>query len=219
MLFATLSIIFSALFLGILFSLHFLKRELDPSWRMISEYEIGRFGWLMRIAFFCWGASVLALLIALWPHLQPLAGSISRGWLLLIVLALLGAGLFKTDPITALTSSTVNRLHTLCGAIVILTFPIAATLAVSGLLHEPVGPAGQNMALFWINYRGWLISTTLLTWLGMVVYFGSVILARVRDPRAGSPGGPVVHQGWPNRFMVVTYLVWNLVLAVIALKL
>ena len=57
------SIIFATVFLIILFLLHFLKRELDPSWRMISEYEIGRFGWLMRLAFFCWGASVLALLI------------------------------------------------------------------------------------------------------------------------------------------------------------
>ena len=35
------------------------------------------------------------------------------------------------------TSSLVNTVHKLCGAIVILTFPIAAALAVISLLHEP----------------------------------------------------------------------------------
>ena len=39
-----ISIIFAVVFLVILILLHFLKRELDPAWRMISEYEIGRFG-------------------------------------------------------------------------------------------------------------------------------------------------------------------------------
>jgi len=34
---------------------------------MISEYAIGRYGWLMKLAFFCWGASVLALLTDQWP--------------------------------------------------------------------------------------------------------------------------------------------------------
>jgi hypothetical protein len=41
-----MAIIFSVTFLAILFLLHFLKPELDPSWRMISEYEIGRYGWM-----------------------------------------------------------------------------------------------------------------------------------------------------------------------------
>jgi hypothetical protein len=43
------------------FSLHLIKPEFDPSWRLISEYEVGRFGWLMTLAFVCWGGSVLTL--------------------------------------------------------------------------------------------------------------------------------------------------------------
>jgi len=39
-----MAIVFAILFLTILFLLHFLKPELDPAWRMISEYEIGRLG-------------------------------------------------------------------------------------------------------------------------------------------------------------------------------
>ena len=195
-------------FLSLLLLLHFLKPELDPSWRMISEYEIGRFGWMMRLAFFCWGASLAALLVTIWPSLHSTSGTISRWWLLLIAMALFGAGIFKTNPITDRTPSWVNTLHTLCGSIVILTFPIAATLAVSGLLH------GRS----WSMYQGSLIPGTVLVWIGVVAFFASIIVARVRDPSAGEPGGPRVYQGWPNRFMVVTYIVWIILAAGLALQ-
>ncbi len=209
MLSAILSIIFAASFLLILFLLHFLKPELDPSWRMISEYEIGRFGWMMRLAFFCWGASVLALAITLWPSLLSTSGTISRWWFILIVIALIGAGIFKTNPITDRTPNLVNTIHTLCGAIVILTFPIAATLAVSSLLHNQL----------WAAHKTELVFSIVLVWVGLVAYFASVIRARVKDPRAGEPGGPIVYQGWPNRFMAVAYLVWIIILGATALQL
>jgi hypothetical protein len=203
------SIVFAFVFLAILFLLHFLKRELDPAWRMISEYEIGRFGWLMRLAFFCWGASVLALLITIWPSLQPISGTISRWWFVLIVIALFGAGIFKTDPITEDTRSTVNTIHKLCGTIVILTFPIAATLAVRSLLHNPL----------WSAYQGLLIFGIVLAWIGVVTYFATIIISRIKDPKAGEAGHPPVNMGWPNRFNVVTYIIWIIIAAVIALQL
>jgi Protein of unknown function (DUF998) len=209
MVFAYTSIVFASVFLSILLLLHFLKRELDPSWRMISEYEIGRFGWMMRVAFFCWGASVLALLVAIWPSLQPAAGTISRWWFVLIVIALFGAGIFKTNPITDSTPSLVNTLHSLCGTIVILTFPIAATLAVRSLLHDPL----------WAAYQGLLIFGTVLAWVGVVAYFATIIISRIKDPQAGEVGGPHVYMGWPNRFNVVTYILWIMIVAVTALRL
>ncbi len=107
-----LSIIFAATFITILFLLHFLKPELDPSWRMISEYEIGRYGWLMRLAFFCWGSSVLTLLVPLWGSLRTIGGKVGFVWLVLIGIALFGAGIFVTNAITDTTTSTANSLHT-----------------------------------------------------------------------------------------------------------
>jgi len=62
-----------------------------------------------------------------------------------------------------------------CGTIVILTFPIAATLAVTSLLHNPL----------WSASRGLLIFGIVLVWIGMVAYFASIILARIKDPKAG----------------------------------
>ena len=202
------AIVLAALFLTILFLLHFLKRELDPAWRMISEYEIGRFGWLMRLAFFAWGASVAALLTAVWPYLQPISGTISRGWLALIGLALFGAGIFKTNPITDDTPSWVNTLHALCGAVVILTFPVAATLAVRSLLHNRLWLASQNL----------LIAGTAVVWLAMVAFFASIMISRRMNPSAGRVG-PHIYLGWPNRLMVVAYAAWIILIAATALRL
>jgi NAD/NADP transhydrogenase beta subunit len=209
MLSAYVSIVLACAFLVILALLHFLKRELDPSWRLISEYEIGRFGWMMRLAFFCWGASVFALTVTIQSSLQHTSGMIGRWWLILIAIALFGAGVFKSNAITDRTPGRANTLHTLCGMIVILTFPAAATVAVYSLRLSPMWSASQ----------GPLILTTVVAWIGMITFFGSLISARVRNPSAGEVGGPRVYQGWPNRFMVATYAVWIVVVAVLALRL
>ena len=201
------SILLSVLFLAILILLHFLKPELQPRWRMISEYEIGRFGWMMRSAFFCWGASALSLLIVLWPSLAYTGGITGRWWFVLIAMALFGAGIFKTNAITDNTSNPANTLHALCGAIVILTFPIAATLVRGSLL--------QNNP--WQMARGQLTFGTVLAWLGMVSFFASIIISRIIDPSAGRVG-PRVYLGWPNRFMVLTYIIWLILVANTAVR-
>jgi hypothetical protein len=202
MIIAQLSLAFGGVFLALLALLHLFKRELDPSWRMISEYEIGRFGWLMRLAFFCWGASVLTATLAIWPSLQTVGGVIGSYWLLVITLFLFGAGIFKTDPITAQTNSLVSKLHNLCGTVVILTFPIAATLTANSLMRNPG----------WAPAHGGLVLGTVLVWAGMAAYFGTIIGARVRNPKAGEDGSHIL-MGWPNRLNVVTYLIWIFIVA------
>ena len=51
-----------------------------------------------------------------------------------------------------------------------------------------------------------------LVWLGLIGFFGSIILSNAINPAAGRVG-PEVYQGWPNRFMVVVYNVWLMVVA------
>lgn len=199
---AQFSIYFSAIFLTLLAVLHFLKPEFDPSWHMISEYEIGRYGWMMRAAFFSWGCSVLALLTALWPVLRKFAGGIARLWMGLIVLSLFGAGIFVTNEITDTTINTANTLHSLFGAFVILTFPIVSTL-VSGILARNKDWGAPRAHLFW---------TTLFVWLSMFAFFGSIVVSGAIHPSAGRVG-PEVYLGWPNRAMVVVYHLWLIVIA------
>jgi predicted membrane channel-forming protein YqfA (hemolysin III family) len=196
-------------FLALLFFLHILKPELDPAWRWISEYEIGRFGWMMRLAFFCWGGSVLALAVTLWPSLQPVPGILGGWWLIVIAVALVGAGIFKTNAITDRTNSRENALHALCGAVVILSFPIVATLVAVSLFRG----AG------WSASHGRLMLATALTWVGLVVFLVSDIWAGSRSPSAERVGDPDVRVGWQNRFMVVAYAIWIVVVSAASLRL
>ena len=203
---ATAALILSALFLAILILLHFLKPEINPSWRMISEYELGQYGRMMRVDFFLWAASVVALMIALWTRLRARTGILGKSWMLLISLALLGAGIFVTNAITDRTANVSNDFHTICGAVVILTFPIAASLVAACL--------GQNEATSKRRFN--LLAMTLLPWLGFIVFLGSDVLFGIitHDSRAG----PQVLVGWPNRFMVVTYNVWLIAAATQAIR-
>ncbi len=201
------TILFACLFLVLLLLLHFLKPEFDPSWRMISEYEIGKFGWMMRLAFLCWGAALLSLLLTISPAMQSVSGVISRVWFLLIVLALIGAALFKTDPITDQTSSTTNKIHQLCGSIVILTFPIAATIAAHSLSLNPA----------WAGASVVLIIITVLNWLSMLAFFATIAIATKRDPNAGK-SGPHIPMGVPNRILVLMYVIWLIGIALLRLR-
>ena len=196
-------------FLCLLFLLHLLKPDFDPAWRWISEYEIGSFGWMMRLAFFSWGASVLVLAIALWPSLQTASGIVARWWFVVISVALFGAGLFKTNAITDRTPNVANTLHAICGILVILTFPIAATLAAVSLSHD----------VAWSAARIVVTLATVLTWAGLVTFMGSNVLAGRRAAVRGGVGGSDVRVGWQNRFMVVTYAVWVMLLSGALLRL
>lgn len=199
---ARMAVVFSAIFLALLVLLHFLEPEFDPSWRMISEYAIGRYGWAMNLAFFCWGVSVMALQVALWPSLRTMSGKVGRWWLVLIGIALFGAGIFKTNAITDTTPSMANDLHRLCGSIVILTFPIAASLVAGSLVRNQE----------WTPARRPLLWGRLLVWFGLLAFLGSIIASRTIHPSAGRVG-PEVLMGWPNRFMVAVYHIWLIVIA------
>ena len=198
---AWLSFALGAAFLALLAALHFLEPEFDPSWRLISEYERGEYGWVMSLAFFCLGGSTLALLAAIWPSLRTLPGKIGRLWLGLIALAYFGAGIFISQDINATQTTLSEDLHNLCGVIVIFTFPIAASLVASSL----------GRSLEWTASRRRLLRYTLIAWLGLLVFLGSLVyFAQIST---SDTYGPEFAIGWPNRFLMVTYAVWLMAVA------
>lgn len=199
---ARLSMGLSAVFLGLLLILHFLEPEIDPSWRWISEFALGRVGWLMSVAFFFWGGAVLALLIAIWPSLHGVTGWISRGWLALISTALVGAGIFVTDPTDSSESTWTGKLHGVCGAFVIFTFPLAGTLTAVSLAQSAS----------WAQVQPLLTLAAVVPWAGLITFFASLMMWRQRIIEVGGLG-PQVPVGWQNRFMVVTYHLWLLIVA------
>jgi NAD/NADP transhydrogenase beta subunit len=184
------------LFLILLAALHVIEPEFDPSKRLISEYELSRYGWVMSLAFFSLGVGVLAMLFSTWSSSTTTSGLIGRWWFLVIGVALFGAGIFYPYP----TPHLASYLHGLCGILVIVTFPIAATLYSSGLAH------GQG----WTASQGRLRWATVFVWIGFLSFAGSIIVLGILSPPTDR-ANPNLLIGWQNRFMIVTYSVWLMV--------
>jgi hypothetical protein len=136
---ARLSFAAAATFLVLLAALHFIKPELDPSWRMISEYEIGRYGWMMVLAFLSLALSCVALFVAIRSQIRTTGGYIGLVLLLVSALGMTIAAIFTTDPITASQDklTTHGNLHGVGALLGIPTFPIAVTLVSLSLARNP----------------------------------------------------------------------------------
>src|SRR5262245_37114549 len=188
----------ATIFIFLLGVLYFLEPEFNPP-HMISEYELGSFGWLMSVAFFCMGLASFSLLYALWPDLRSKGGRFGRWGLLLIGIAYLGAGVFIPDP----TSIVESRFHGFSGIVIIFGSPIVCTLLWRNLIQHP----------HWARVSRPLKWTTLLTWLGLLLFYGSIIIFYGLMHGSGT-----VVVGWTNRFMIATYCAWIVVAAWQAIK-
>jgi len=195
----------AAAFVVLLAVLHLIRTDLDPSWRFISEYEIGNFGWLMRLAFFSLAASYAALFIAIRPQLRGFGGYAGLACLLISAAGLAIAGIFTTDPITtspeALTTS--GKLHALGGTLG-FAMPFASVIVSWSL--------ARNSA--WASARRSLLWAAGLAVIGFLV---SIVSLATMIPSDGK-FGPDVAVGWPLRFEIATYCVWLIVTARQALK-
>lgn len=191
---ASLAGAFGILFLVLLASLHILEPEFDPSWRMISEYELGKYGWLMSIAFFCWGGGFLSLTLASWQYHSSITGKVGKYWLLIISIALFGAGIFYPQPITDTIRGTMDKLHAMCGVTMIFTLPIAAILFVKSLVKNKEFKEAK---------AGLFVLTTLL-WIGLLAF---ITASAIYKPEARLYNENTLI-GWPNRFLVLTYTIW-----------
>ena len=98
---ARLSFAGAATFVLLLAMLHLIKPELDPSWHFISEYAIGRYGWIMVLAFLSPALAGVSLFLALRSQLQTITGRTGLALLLVSALGLIIGAVFTTDPITA----------------------------------------------------------------------------------------------------------------------
>ncbi|MBK6527050.1 MAG: DUF998 domain-containing protein [Crocinitomicaceae bacterium] len=84
----------SALSLLCLLILHFVSREYKPSWRMISEYALGKHKWLITSFFIFWGLSSFFVALLLFNLVTSNAAIIG---VVLIIISGIGAimgGLF-----------------------------------------------------------------------------------------------------------------------------
>ena len=187
-----LTIGFCVAFLAILSALHALEAEFNPP-HLISEYQLGRFGWLMSLAFFCLGAASLALFAAERREIHTRAGRFGTWGLLTIGVAYFCAGIFPPDPKWFVGS----LLHGIGGLVVIFGSPMVFTLMSNGFVRNEASATAARP----------LIWTATLTWLSLFLFCGSIVAFR------GAPHSGTIVVGWTNRILITTFVLWLLVAA------
>ena len=187
-------------FVLLLAILHLLRPDLDPTWRVISEYELGPYGFLMRAAFLALGLGAASLTAAAFPNARSGGGYLGLALLALSAIGMGLAGLFVTDPLTAAPADRTSsgRLHEL-GAM-LDAVPFAAPLiSYSVTRHGRTEPAGR-----WLRALAWLPLLGTLLFMGSLAYF---------LPGNNGAFGPAVPIGIPNRVMIVAHCGWLLLAA------
>lgn len=101
-------------FILIVTVLHVISSELDPVSGFVSEYVLGDFPWLMRLAFLSVTLALLAMTLLTHRALpRSRRQSVVTGLLTVATAATLAAGLFDTDPKAVLVTapSTSGLIH------------------------------------------------------------------------------------------------------------
>jgi hypothetical protein len=194
----------------LLIALIFIRPDLDPSWRTISEWAIGRHGWIMVLAFLISAVSYGSLFVAIKSQIEGIWGKIGLGILLICAIGTVGVGVFRTDPmpLTPEKPLSTGALHIIFGTSALLLLPFAALLINLSLARKNQAWAPARRALLW---------TAGLPLLGLI---GSLAhLAIFVIPLGVGAYGPGVPLGWPPRVLFLTYMVWLIILALQAIKL
>jgi hypothetical protein len=171
-----------------------LRPELDPATKPISEYAIGRLGWVTVIAFLSSAVSYGALLLALRPLLRDAAGRVGLVLLLICTLGTVGVGVFVADPITQPFDklSAHGTAHAITGTLALLLLPAAAVL---------INRSAVRLGAWSTLTRSTLVWTSWLTVVGLAYFCAATAFI-------------VPAEGWPPRELFLAYTVWLVVLAV-----
>ena len=169
---------------------------------MVSEYALGRHGWVQRLAFLALALSCVGLVVAIRPDVRTVGGRTGLACLLAMAAGLTIAAIFPTDPITASRDelTTHGKLHALGSLIGIPSTPLAALLISLGLVRD----------------RSWSGARRPLFWAAGLVWAALLVCARamaVLLPRSGGQFGPDVPIGWLNRLFLVAQCAWQMTVA------
>ncbi len=207
---ATLTIASGTLSLLSLLMLHFVSPEYKPSWRMISEYAMGKHKWLITSFFLLWGLSSFLLSILLWNTVTTTSATI--GVVLLIVSGIgeVMGGLFDVK----------HKWHGAAFLLGVPSLPIAALLICYNLVHL------EN----WSNYLSSIVAASHSTWISLIVMAAAMGIMFAGFKKAGLPmdknaeapekvpDGVIALGGYANRLLVFCYVLWLIVIAAIYLS-
>jgi len=202
---ARISIAASIATLIILVMLHILSPEFNPSWRMVSEYALGNYNWVLSLMFICWALSSWTLAFAIRSQLSTKGGKIG-----LIFLIAAGVG----EAMAAIFDISHSILHNVAGALGILGLPIAAMLISLCLSRTERRLVARKIFLCTAN----------LTWISVVLFAITFAILIATYTHAGGdmtadakikilPPGVIALVGWANRLLIIVYCIWGIAVA------
>jgi hypothetical protein len=168
---------------------------------MISQYALGRYGWVMVLFFGGLAAASGCLLVALIPHESSVLGRTGLALLLAAAVALAMAARFPMDPVSTPPAqlSFSGRMH---GVAFMIGVPcqLFAVLLLSLVLGKQASQASLT-----------LLGLTAVIWLSLAVVITVMLIVGPGKPP--NPDGPERFLGWPNRLFMVAYGLWLMVAA------
>jgi hypothetical protein len=192
-------------------ALHILSPEFAPSWRMVSEYTNGQYGWVLSLMFAFWAISTWALAYTIWSQVKTTGGKIGLFFLVAAGVGEAMGGLFDIN----------HPLHGLAALIGIGSLPIAAMLiSVSLILTQAWSEAKK--ALLWTANLTWISVLLLVATFAILIF--TFTQAGGEMPSEGTvvttlPPGVIALVGWANRLLIVVYCAWVMTVSWLAIKL
>lgn len=189
----------------LLVGLHVLSPEFSPSWRVISEYALGHYAWVLSLMFLFWGISSWALVAAIWPEVHTNAGRVGL-WFLIIA----GVG----EVMASVFDVRHEIGHGIAGLLGVIGFPIAALLLSVAL--------GRNET--WNSARRGLLWIANLSWISVVLLVATLAIMTMQMARINGghlpqhapkslPPGVLALDGWADRLIVLSNCAWVLLAA------
>jgi len=200
-----LTIASAAMSLFSLIVLHFVSPEFKPSWRMISEYAMGKHKNLLTTFFFCWGLSSILLSLLLWNKVTTVWGTVGVILLFTSSIGEIMGGLFDVN----------HKHHALAFLLGVPTLPAAALLIGYDLIRTP----GME------EHAPSIVLSSHAPWISLVVMGASMAIMFAGFKKAGMPMGPnvappeavptgvIAVAGYANRLLVICYLGWLIIIA------
>jgi uncharacterized protein DUF998 len=176
--------------------LHALKRDIRPSSTMISQYALGRHGWLMSACFAAFAAASACLFVALLASVPTLLGRVGLAFLLSCAVGLGMGARFPMDPV-----STKPEERSFSGRMHGVSFMIGVPSQIFAVLLLSLALVAQRFPT-----SSLLLALAALIWLSLAVMIA--IMLKVGPGKEPNPDGPERFLGLPNRLFMVLFAAW-----------
>ncbi|HEY6901095.1 MAG TPA: DUF998 domain-containing protein [Puia sp.] len=186
-LFGTIAIVFYTYAVLSLLLLHVLRPDYTLRTHMISDYAVGRYGWVMTTWFIAMSSGCLMLVFGLaGSGLKTVWFKIGAGLMCVASIGLVISALFPTDLEEA-TSTQTGNIHAISFFINIVSIIFSAAFLTVGFRSHPL----------WRSFQGTAVVLTLLVFIAFFIQFFTL--------HRGAP------YGLTNRLFVVVLFAWFLI--------